>query len=548
MRLRTLLTAFLLWCGVTALLFCQENANLTVSVTTADGTPVRDLKKTEFTVRDAGKTCSINAFATASGSSTTGAALAPNEYSNIPDPAEPGAIFVVLDTIHTRYLDERDMREMILKFLAQAAKARRPVTLAILSEKGLRTYHDYHSGSDVLLAALVKSGLGGMKGGTPPPGVNEAKVAAEAASLTAFSKGDLSNATPQDQLLRSNIDIPLVMFQDVGLSAAGLPGRKSLVWVTTAIPFDINPKTFQFVSPKTSNRGAPVGVGASPAPAGPVGLAGPQIATPGASSGGTKDVLSGDQIKRLMPIWRRSMRDLFEGGVSVYPVLAQGASTSGSSALVIPIMKTLAEITGGKPYYGTNDPFPDIMQVSNSNAAGYVLGFAEEANAGSDFQRLQVSVSQSGLHVNGPAGYFPSDPMKSRPQDDVALALQSPLEYTGVPFRLEFTGNEDSGGKKKVNFTISLAGNSGVLNETTRKADLGIMGSMRNAKGESVGKLTEGAGGQFPPEAMAQIKEMGFQLKRSIDVPSAGDYTLHLVIRDNQTGRIGSIVAPIDVK
>ena len=45
------------------------------------------------------------------------------QFTNAPDVTESGAIFVVLDTIHTRYLDERDMRGMILKFMARAAES-----------------------------------------------------------------------------------------------------------------------------------------------------------------------------------------------------------------------------------------------------------------------------------------------------------------------------------------------------------------------------------------------------------------------------------------
>jgi hypothetical protein len=83
-----------------------------------------------------------------------------------------------------------------------------------------------------------------------------AEVSSEAKRLTAFSKGDLGNPTPTDQLLRSSVDAPMLMFQQVGNAAYGLPGRKALVWVTNAIPFDIDPKTFQCVSPKEDNRGS----------------------------------------------------------------------------------------------------------------------------------------------------------------------------------------------------------------------------------------------------------------------------------------------------
>ena len=524
---RFLMFMLLALCAMLALSgFAQDNVRDTVSVTGGDGSPLLDLKKTEFSLQDAGKARMIDSFASPQ-PSVVAPQLGSNEYSNAPDASESGAIFVVLDTIHTRFIEERNMREMILKFLGRAAQAKRDVALVILNPKGLRVYHDYQTSSNVLLAALIKAGLGGMKGGTPPPGVNDAEVAAEAARLTAFSKGDLANSTPPDQLLLSNIDMPLTMFQNVGHAVYGLPGRKALVWVTNAIPFDIDPKTFQFVSPKESNFGAAVN---------------------GAQTPGTKDALPPDQVKRLMPIWRRSTRDLFDGGAAVYPVEAQSSLTAGSDVYTQTRMRILAQMTGGKAFYGGNDPFPEILQTSNGNIAGYVLGYAREANAPPEFHRVQVTVNRAGSVVSAPEGYFPAEgTVKSRAQEDVSLALQSPLAYTGLVFSLKFTGNEDSAGKKKVNMVISLAGDSGVLNEATRSVDLALIAVAKDAKDATVGKLNENAGGQFPPEAVAQIKELGFQLKRSIEVPT-GDFTLHFVIRDNQTGRMGSLIIPLSVK
>jgi hypothetical protein len=139
-----------------------------------------------------------------------------------------------------------------------------------------------------------------------------------------------------------------------------------------------------------------------------------------------------------MPIWRRSMRDLFEGGAAVYPVEAQGSSTAGSDAFTQTRMRTLAQLTGGKAFYGGNDPFPEILQTSNGNVAGYVLELAREANATPEFHRLQVTVNKPGSLVNSAAGYFPAEgTLKSRAQEDVTLALQSPLAYSGLVFSLK---------------------------------------------------------------------------------------------------------------
>jgi VWFA-related protein len=518
---------FLTVCAMLALpVIAQDNVRLTVSIANSNGEPVGDLKKTDFTLQDAGKPRSIDTFVASAQTPAVPSLQQPGQFTNAADAADSAAIFVVLDTIHTRYVDERDVRGMILRFMARAAQSKRAVTLAILSEKGLTLYHDYRSGSDVLLAALIRAGLGGVKGTTPPAGVNETQVTADAARLTAFSKGDLSNATPQDQLLRSNAQLPMIMFQDVGNAAYGLPARKALVWVTNAVPFDIDPKTYSFVSPKEASEG---------------------VAVNGVAASGTKDVFSADQVKKMLPVWRASMHALSEGGVAVYPVEARTSFAAAGNTLTQASMKILAGLTGGKAFYGANDPFPEILQISNGNAGGYVFGSPGDS-AGPEFHRVQVTLSKPGLLIGAPQGYFPLEgTLKSHAHEDITLALQSQLAYTGIPFTVEFTGTDDATGKKKVNMTISLTGDTGVLNEAARTVDLVVLAVAKDAKGATVGKLNEGAGGQFPPEAVAQIKEVGFQLKRSIEVP-AGDLTIHFVIRDNHSGRMGSLIVPLKVQ
>lgn len=522
----------------------QDNVRLTVSATAVNsqaasgtpatgipavGTPLMTLTKPDFSVQDSGKPRTITAFVQPDTKPAAPPALAANEFSNTPDFRETsGAIFVVLDTIHTRYIDERDYRVMILKFLSKAAQAKHGVTLGIMSDKGLTVYHDYRTGSDVLLAALAKAGLGGMKGVAAPSGVSEAEVSAEAARLTAFSKGEQSNATAENQLLRSSIDMPLMMFQDVAFAAAGLPGRKSLVWLTNAVPFDVDPKSMQFKSPQETSHG---------------------VAVNGVAVGGSKDTLTDAQKKRLAPIWRHGMRALFDGGVAVYPVEIRGSASSAGNTLTQIAMKELATLTGGKAFFGSNDPFPELLVTSTGNTAGYILGFAAEANASPDFHHLEVTANQPNIQVNHPAGYFPAEGTpKSQAGQEIALALGSPLEYTGIRFKVAVSGIEEgTGGKKKVNLVITLPGDSGILDESTGSVDVGLLAKAFNASGQAVGTLNESAGGKFPPDAVAQIKEMGFQLKRSFDV-SPGECTVRFLARDNQTGRMGDIIFPLSVK
>ena len=506
----------------------QDAVRLAVSAAAQGGAPVTNLTKADFAVKDSGKPRNLTDFTAPKTNPPAPQKLQPNEFSNYPDLREAsGAIFVVLDTIHTRYVDERDARIQILKLLSTAAQAKHAITLAILSQKGLHVYHDYRSGSDVLLAALAKTGLGGMKGVTPPAGVSEADVNAEAARLTAFSKGEESNPKTQEQMTYF-VDLPMLMFQEVAMAADGLPGRKMLVWVTNDVPFDIDPKTKQFKSPVESSHGAAVN---------------------GAAVGGTKESLSGAEVKKMTPLWRRSVRALFDDGVAVYPVEVRGSSSAGVGSFTIDTMKILAQLTGGKAFYGSNDPFPEILTASAAFAGGYNLAYVGDAAIGTDFHPVEVTVNRADVQVGQSQGYFPYEgTTKSRAGEELGMAMRSQLQFTGILFKVQVAGTEDgAAGKKKVNLVISLPGDAGLVNESTGVVDVGFVAEATNATGQKVGTMNEGAGGKFPPEAVAQIKEMGFQLKRSFEV-SPGECTVRFLVRDNQSGKTGDVIFPLTVK
>jgi hypothetical protein len=269
----------------------------------------------------------------------------------------------------------------------------------------------------------------------------------------------------------------------------------------------------------------------------------------GATVGGTKEALNSADVKKVMPIWRRAIRALFDAGMGVYPVEVRGSASSGVSSFTTEAMRTLAELTGGKAFYGSNDPFPDIFTIAESIAAGYSVSYASDGPGGTDFHPVEVSVTPANTQVVQSAGYFPYEGTdKSRAGEVIGIAMKSPLEFLGVPFKLTVAGIEDgASGKKKVNLVITLPGDSGVVNEATGSVDVALLAKATNSAGQVVGNMNEGAGGKFQPAQVAQIREMGFQLKRSFEV-SPGDCTVRFLIRDNQTGKIGEVIFPLSVK
>jgi hypothetical protein len=230
-------------------------------------------------------------------------------------------------------------------------------------------------------------------------------------------------------------------------------------------------------------------------------------------------------------------------------VEVRGSTSAGAASSTIDAMKVLAQMTGGKAFYGTNDPFPEILAASAAYAGGYNLSYVGDAAAGSDFHPVEVSVSRSNVQLGQSAGYFPYEgTSKSRAAEDVGMAMRSPLQATGILFKVAVASIEEGGaGKKKVNLVISLPGDTGLVNESTGVVDVGFVAKAVNAAGQTVGNMNEGAGGKFPSDAVAQIKQMGFQLKRTFEV-SPGECTVRFLVRDNQSGQIGDVIFPLSVK
>ena len=66
------------------------------------------------------------------------------------------------------------------------------------------------------------------------------------------------------------------------------------------------------------------------------------------------------------------------------------------------------------------------------------------------------------------------------------------------------------------------------------------------------GKLADPPKGQkidirFTPEKLAAIRRHGITYNDTLDLP-AGNYTVRFVVRDDLTGRVGSVAAPLKVE
>ena len=161
-----------------------------------------------------------------------------------------------------------------------------------------------------------------------------------------------------------------------------------------------------------------------------------------------------------------------------------------------------------------------------------------------------MKVAREGVEVRARNGFFITrttvDPTLSR-QTDIFVALQSPLDYTALPVHVRWLENKGKPGKKrKILFEIVLPANTATVSGSDNHMSLDFAASALTTEGKSAREYSKTIDQRLTPEGLAQIRENGITYGDAIEV-GPGDYTVRFVVRDNLTGRMGSVSAPLKV-
>jgi VWFA-related protein len=291
--------------------------------------PVEGLKQEDFQVFDQGKPQKVALFTVASTKAAVAAAakVPPGIYTN--EPQHGGApirsvTVVLIDLINTKFSDQAYARAQLTKFLKTLEPQDR-VALYLLGN-GVQVLHDFSHDPDRLIRAVAK--LRGEVSATLPA-VDEATFDIGIPMFTDLLSRTFAQI--QDFYTIDRAKTTLVAMEAIGNHLMRLPGRKNLVWISGSFPFTL-------------------------------GL-----------DGDPKDI---SRDKRNFSVEaERASRALSNANVSIYPVDARGLIIGanveptaepttlrygrGVAVRNIPLghdsMEILAERTGGRAFYNTND-------------------------------------------------------------------------------------------------------------------------------------------------------------------------------------------------
>jgi hypothetical protein len=169
----------------------------------------------------------------------------------------------------------------------------------------------------------------------------------------------------------------------------------------------------------------------------------------------------------------------------------------------------------------------------------------------SGWQTIAVKVRQKGASVRARDGVFiKRDTSDDTTEGDTELraAVQSPVDYTGLPIDVKWTDitepQSKTQEKKKIGFELLLPPGSATLDGDY--FNLELLAVARDLQGASKAELSQTISGHLTAENQAKLRNNGFTYRNSA-VLAPGSYLVRFVVRDQISGQIGSVLAPLTV-
>lgn len=305
-----------------------------------------------------------------------------------------------------------------------------------------------------------------------------------------------------DFFLDSRVQTTLEALETIAHHLSGVPGRKNLVWLSGRFPFTFDPW----------NR---------------------------------TDLV--EEIERSTVSWMEQVGfQLTRSNIAVYPVDVRGPSSDGGAEFN-GVMKTIADMTGGRPYYGTNAAGEAITQAVDDARAVYTLGFyPSEPGESGDFRDVEVRVARDDVELDYRPGYYAlSSSGGTELTWGVTEFLTSPLDATDIT--LVGTGRGVVEGAQG-GFQLLVLAETADLNlrpeDGMRVGEIDLVALFQSAAGGLSILPAETIPISMTEEQYQQALTTGFLLQKTVDTAgNAG--RVRMVVRDKGTGAAGSVWIPV---
>jgi len=213
------------------------------------------------------------------------------------------------------------------------------------------------------------------------------------------------------------------------------------------------------------------------------------------------------------------------------------------------VMGTLSSDTGGKAFFDSNDFAPAFAQVQRDSSDYYAIGF-HSTNLLRDgrYRKLTIKVNRPGIKLEFRPGYYaPADFKHSGHEDrerelDEQLASDLPATDMAVYMDAMYFRLDENRYFVPVSLIVPGSQIPFIKGGDKDKATLDIIGSVIDEVKRPIGQARETV--KLNLDSALGARQKNIQYTTSFNLPP-GKYRLKFVVRENQTGQMGSFEAEI---
>ncbi len=530
-----------------------------VVVTDKKDQPITGLKAEDFTVEENGKKQKISVFVVPGMATRPKPEPAPpGVLSNRPEHVEPAGVptVLLLDALNSPFKEQAYARSQMLKYVVEQSQPGQLMAVVGLTDR-LHVLQQFTSDPQILLTAIknyrpqeqILQALPPPAVGDPPDaGLGGGGVAALLAVEAGQQVASFGNLQVGYDLERRTL-ITIEAMRSLSRMLGGLQGRKTVVWLTADLPFDLIPE----------NRNITDAELAADLPH----MGNQELTVKGAGTVASEErELHGQAIKD-------AEAQLASAGIVIYPVDVRGLvggmeglaavnyrrdadanhagqandaiEQAGSLAASQGTMREVAAETGGKAYMNQNEIRQGVALAVSDNKASYEIGYyPENKKWDGKYRKISIKVAQGDRQIRHRKGYFAIDPMPTKDvnyKQDVAEALAVGAPATQVSFMAQAKRTDP--GKIRVMFLVDAHTLSTEDTSDGKKMNVSLYASAYNANGKNLGTRTLKVDRAFDAATYQQILAKGMMVPIDMDLP-AGANQLRLAVLDNKTGFIGT--------
>ena len=214
-------------------------------------------------------------------------------------------------------------------------------------------------------------------------------------------------------------------------------------------------------------------------------------------------------------------------------------------------LASLALDTGGRTYYDINDFGQAFTGVQQDNSTYYLLGYSP-SNAKSDgrFRRIRVEVKRPGVRIQARPGYYAPKNFRQFTAEDKELQLEQAMDldepFVDLPLAVETASFRTSGQQYYVVLAAKIPGSSiSFLNKSSsHRTEFDFAWRATDSAGHVAAALRDTLPVKLDPENYQQVLASNFLYEGGIVLPP-GTYKLKAVVRENESGRMGTFEGPL---